>query len=102
MGQAKLRGSKEERIAQSKAKKQRSETGVYVSTKKALGMRFVVEDVNFDDDDDDDFFLVQLIDEASADDMSAIRDELDPDEWFALMDQYGLVRSEGSDVEDLV
>ena len=34
------------------------------------------------------------IDEASADDMSAIGDELDPDEWFALVDQYGLVKSE--------
>jgi hypothetical protein len=70
-------------MAQSNARKQRPETGLYVSTKKRLGMRFVVEDVTFDDDDD--FFLVQLIDESSADDMSAIGDELDPDEWFALV-----------------
>ena len=81
-------------MAQSNARKRRPETGLYVSTKKPLGMRFVVEDVAFDDDDDD-FFLVQLIDEASADDMSAIGDELDPDEWFALVDQYGLIKSEG-------
>ena len=91
MGQAKLRGSKEERIAQSKAVKQRPEIGLYVSAKEPLGMRFVVEDVNFDDDDE--FFLVQLIDEASANDISAIRDELDPDEWFTLVEQFDLVKS---------
>ncbi len=96
MGQAKLRGSQEERIAQSKARIQRPETGVYISTKKPLGMRFVVEDVIFDDEDEDDnFFLVEMIDEASANDMSAMGDELDPDEWFSLVEQYGLVRSEG-------
>ena len=95
MEQAKLPGGKEDGMAQSKAKKQRPETGLYVSTKKPLGMRFVVEEVNFaDDDDDDDFFLVQLIDEASSDDVNAIGDELDPDEWFALVDQYGLIKSE--------
>ncbi len=93
MGQAKLRGSKEERIAQSKARKQLPETGAYISTKKPLGMRFVVEDVIFDEDEEG-FFLVQLIDEASAGDPDAIGDELDPDEWFALVEQYGLVKSE--------
>lgn len=93
MGQAKLRGSKEERIAQSKATKRPPEKGVYVSTKKAVGMRFVVEDVTLDEDEAG-FFLVQMIDEASAGDMSAIGDELDPDEWFALVEQYGLVKSE--------
>lgn len=93
MGQAKLRGSKEERIAQCKARKQPPEKGVYVSTKKPIGMRFVVEDVTLDEDEEG-FFLVQLIDEASADDMSATGDELDPDEWFALVDQYGLIKSE--------
>lgn len=41
-----------------------------------------------------DFFLVQMIDEASADDMNAMGDELDPDEWFALVEQYGLIKSE--------
>ena len=94
MGQAKLRGSKEERIAQSKAKKQPPETGLYVSTKKPLGMRFIVEDVIFDEDEEG-FFLVQMIDEASAGDMSAMGDELDPDKWFALVEQYGLMKSEG-------
>ena len=52
----------------------------------------MVEDVTSDDEED--FFLVQLIDESCADDMSAAVDELDPDEWFALVDQYGLVKSE--------
>ncbi len=56
-------------------------------------MRFVVEDVTLDEDEEG-FFLVQLIDEASADDMSAMGDELDPDEWFGLVDQYGLVKFE--------
>ncbi|SEK88644.1 hypothetical protein [Nitrosovibrio tenuis] len=92
MGQAKLRGNKEERIGQSKAKRQPPETGLYVSTRKPLGMRFVVEDVIFDEDEEG-FFLVQLIDKASADDMSVMGDELDPDEWFALVDQYGLVKT---------
>lgn len=93
MGQAKLRGSKEERITQSKARKRPPEKGVYVSTKKPIGMRFVVEDVTLDEDEEG-FFLVQLIDEASADDMSAMGDELDPDERFALVEQYGLMKSE--------
>lgn len=92
MGQAKLRGSREERIAQSKARNRPPEKGVYVSTKKPIGMRFVVEDVTLDEDEEG-FFLVQLIDEASANDISAIRDELDTDEWFELADQYGLVKS---------
>lgn len=81
MKKAKFCGSKEEKIAQDKARKQPPEIGVYVSTKEPLGMRFVVEDVIFDEDEEE-FFLVQLIDEASADDMSAMGDELDPDEWL--------------------
>lgn len=52
-------------------------------------MRFIVEDVFVDED----FFLVQLIDEVNADDTGAIGDELDPDQWFALVDGYGLVKS---------
>ena len=60
---------------------------------KVLRDALVVEDVIFDEDEEG-FFLVQLIDEASADDMGAMGDELDPDEWFALVEQYGLVKSE--------
>jgi hypothetical protein len=55
-------------------------------------MRFVIRDVILDEDEEE-FFLVQLIDEVSADDKSAMDDELDPDEWFALVEQYGLIKS---------
>ena len=91
MGQAKTRGSKEKRIAQSKAKKEPPEIGVYVYTKKPLGMRFVVEDVSFVDET---FFLVEMVEEFNAHDINAIRYEFDPEEWFALVDQYGLIKSE--------
>ncbi|SEO10667.1 hypothetical protein SAMN05216404_111105 [Nitrosospira multiformis] len=94
MKKAKLRDSNEEKIAQGKDRKQPPETGVYVSTKEPLGMRFVVEDVIFAEDEEG-FFLVQMIDEASAGDMTAMGDELDPDEWFTLVDQYGLVKPDG-------
>lgn len=90
MGQAKKRGSLEDRIAQSKARKQAPEPGLYVSTKGAKGMRFIVEEVTMEEDD---FFLVELIDEASADDMGAMGDELDPEQWFALVEQFGLVKA---------
>ncbi|SEL00133.1 hypothetical protein [Nitrosovibrio tenuis] len=93
MGQAKLRGSREERIAQGKARKRPPEKGGYVSTKNPIGMRFVVEDVTLDEDEEG-FFLVQVIDESSDDDTSALGDELDPEEWFTLVDRYGLVKSE--------
>jgi hypothetical protein len=53
----------------------------------------VVEDVIFDEDEEG-FFLVQLIDEVSAGDMSAVGDELDPDEWIALVDQHGLIKTD--------
>lgn len=86
---AELYGSKEERIAQCKANKYPPETGLYVSTKQPVGMRFIVEDVFVDED----FFLVQLIDEVNADDTGAVSDELDSEEWFALVDRYGLVKS---------
>lgn len=59
-------------------------------------MRLIVEDVTIlDDDEDEGFFLVSMIDEASADDANAAGDELDPEQWFALVDQYGLVRADG-------
>lgn len=95
MGQAKLRGSREERIVQANAHRKVPKVGLYVSTKDTKGMRFIVENVDIVDDAEDEiFFLVSMIDEASTDDMSAAGDELDPDEWFALVDQYGLVHTE--------
>jgi hypothetical protein len=96
MGQAKLRGSKEQRIAQTM---ERSivlpKLGTYVSTKNPAGMRFIVENVSVLDAEDNDgyegFFLVTMVDEASASDFQAIRDELDSDEWRELADKYGLI-----------
>ena len=45
-------------------------TGLYLSTKKVKGMRLVVEDVFAEEGDD--FYLVNVIDEASKDDFSAM------------------------------
>lgn len=71
-------------------------TGLYISTKKAEGMRLVVEDVFGPEDelDDDEFYVVNVIDEASKDDYSAPGDEMDRDEWEALVEEYGLVHQE--------
>ena len=90
MEQARLRGTREERIAQ--AAKQPPKPGLYVSTREAVGMRLLVDDVFIGDDgDSDDYFLVSLIDEASASDQSAMGDELDPDQWFELVERFGLI-----------
>jgi hypothetical protein len=91
MGQAKNRGTREERIAQATNKRVKPIPGLYVSTKLPLGMRFIVEDViDADEPEFPDFFLVQLIDEASAEDPEAMGDELDPDQWYEISDRYGL------------
>jgi hypothetical protein len=96
MGQAKLRGSKEQRIAQTSVRSTDApKLGTYISTKSPAGMRFVVEEVLVLDQEDvavhDGFFLVTMIDEASANDLQAMRDELDSDEWRALVVKYGLI-----------
>lgn len=92
MGQAKQRGTREARIAQVKANRQPPKLGLYVSTKDVQGMRLVVEDVTIlDDGEDEGFFLVSMIDEASSGDGDGAGDELVPEQWFALVDQYGLV-----------
>lgn len=94
MGQARLRGSRDERVAQAKATRTPPIPGLYVSTTSVIGMRFIIEDVTIlDDEENQGFFLVSMIDEASAGDLGALRDELDPDEWFALVNKYGLVPS---------
>lgn len=72
-------------------------TGLYLSTKKVEGMRLVVEDVFGPEDgefDEDEFYLVNLIDEAHKDDAFAIGDELDNNQWEALVEEYGLVHQE--------
>jgi hypothetical protein len=73
--------------------RQPPKTGLYTSTKNTPGKQFIVEDVFIDDDADaeDEFFLVQLVEAKGANDMSAIGMELDQDEWFAMVDQYGLI-----------
>ena len=52
-------------------------TGLYLSTKKVKGMRLVVEDVFAEEGDD--FYLVNVI------------DEMDGEQWEALVAEYGLV-----------
>lgn len=95
MGQAKLRGTKEDRIAQSKEKKLPPKVGLYISTKHQKGLRLIVEDVTVLDDEEEKenegFFLVHIIDETSSGDAYAMGDELDSDQWFDLVNQYGLV-----------
>ena len=95
MGQAKKRGSQEQRIAHATERSMAPPTeGVYISTKKVQGMRLLVEEVSVsvaDDGENDGYFLVVMIDEASAREPEAMRDELWPDEWRSLVAEYGLV-----------
>ncbi|UAN53735.1 hypothetical protein KGP26_12060 [Serratia sp. JSRIV002] len=61
------------------------EEGLYVSSNPS-GERFVVTEVTVVEDDEDEegdetYFLVTIVDEGDEDDMSAIGQELDPDEW---------------------
>ena len=94
MGQARLRGSREERIARTKATKQPPKPGLYISTREVDGMRLIVEDVTvIDEGEDEGFFLVSMIDAPSSSDCGACGDELDPDQWFELVERYGLVLS---------
>ena len=94
MGQARLLGIREERIAQAKGRKVPPKPGRYVSTAGVQGMAFLVEDVSISDDlEDEGFFLVSMIDEASTSDPEAMGDELNPDQWFELVEKYGLVLS---------
>ena len=95
VGDAKRRGSFEERVAQARAKRVPPTPGVYVSTKEVRGMRLLVEDVSvLEDSQSDGFFLVSLIDEASADNDNAAGDDLNPEQWFELVDRYGLTRED--------
>lgn len=73
-------------------------TGLYVSTRKVDGLRLVVEDVYGPEDedfvDDGEFYIVNVTGEAHKDDASAIGDELDSNQWEALVEEYGLVHQE--------
>lgn len=93
MGQARSRGSREDRIALAKLTRSPPKPGKYVSTKAVKGMRFIVEDVTIiDEEENEGFFVVSMIDETNANGMDATGDELDPDQWFALVAKYGLER----------
>jgi hypothetical protein len=68
--------------------------GIYESTRRALGMRFVVSNVThgFDDlDNNGEYCMLELIDEASAAEVDAIADELMYDEWIERVERYGLI-----------
>lgn len=62
--------------------------GTYTSTKKVVGMRICVE--NAYGDDPSNFYLVEVIDEASKGDPSAMGDEMDKEQWESLVLEYGL------------
>jgi hypothetical protein len=62
--------------------------GLYTSTKKAKGMRLCVTDAYGDEPEES--YVVEIIDEPSKNDMSAMGDELDKDEWESLVKEYGL------------
>lgn len=64
------------------------EEGLYVSTKKVSGMRLIVE--NAFGENPDEFYLVEVIDEASSEDPSAVGDEMDKNQWEGLVKEYGL------------
>jgi hypothetical protein len=63
--------------------------GLYISTKKSDGMRFIVESVFGEKPDE--FYLVEVIDEASKGDPFADGDEMDNKQWESLCAEYGLV-----------
>jgi hypothetical protein len=95
VGDAKRRGTFEDRVKAAKTKRTPPTLGLYISTKTEVEIRIIVENVFLSDEssnEQDEFFLVDVVDEADANDTSAISDELDPDQWFALVDEYGLVR----------
>ena len=63
--------------------------GLYISTKKVDGMRFIVESAFGENPDE--FYLVEVIDEESKDDPFAAGDEMDNKQWESLCNEYGLV-----------
>jgi hypothetical protein len=72
------------------------EKGLYISAKDP-SIRIYVEDVNVVEDDEEEdlngFFLVSIVDEDGIDDMGAPGQELDPDQWFELVEEYALKRT---------
>lgn len=64
------------------------EIGLYIATKKQKGMRLFVEEAFGDDPDE--FYLVQIADDDSVGDYSAMGEELDKEEWESLVSECGL------------
>ena len=63
--------------------------GLYISTKKVDGMRFIVESAFGENPDE--FYLVEVIDEANKCDLIASGDEMDNKQWESLCAECGLV-----------
>ena len=62
--------------------------GLYISTKKAEGMRLCVTDA--DGENPEEFYLVNWVNEADKNDMSAMGEEYDNEQWEAMVEEYGL------------
>lgn len=62
--------------------------GLYTATKKQKGMRLCITEAYGDNPDE--FYLVTVCDEESVDDMSAMADEMDKEQWESLVDEFGL------------
>lgn len=84
MGQAKNRGSKEDRLKEATTPPQE---GIYVATKLDAGYSVYVSDVS---DPEDGFFVLTVINAIDKDDPSAISDEITSDEWFSFARRYGM------------
>lgn len=62
--------------------------GLYVATKKDKSMRICV--TTSSGEDPEDFYTVSFVDEEDKDDMQAMSNEYDNDEWEDLVEEYGL------------
>lgn len=103
MGQAKARGTLEQRIAQAQSTPPQIDTSraptvgsIFVTTKINPGIRYVVDDVQLLDDPEDDwdraFFSVELIKEDDKHDPDAASLELDNSEWSKFASHFGLTK----------
>jgi hypothetical protein len=62
--------------------------GLYISTKKAKEMRLCVTETYGDEPED--FYTVNWVNESGKNDMSAMGEEYDNDEWEELVEEHGL------------
>ena len=73
--------------------KELPELGLYISTKKVEGMKFVVEDASGENPDE--FYLVEVIDQTNQNNSSAMGEEMDNEQWESMCEEYGLVFEPG-------